>query len=232
MDIPEKTGEALHLFAQTPRKWELSLVYHFSFSIFFVPFLCRCSLADDIRHEGACLKKLKSFRESRRCLALQRRSWHSTIVPTYSAIVPTYSTIVPTFEQKCLAKKNPQPQAGCVKHRCLTDIKRQRCFFVGSGAAIFLGAVTGAFRILRSGAHLLASCTRRIPTYMMRLRYFRNHDKSILQSGTHAWAPCTHKNLRFRDAHFYLSKRKGGFLMTEMRNYGKIVLRAKYFLWN
>ena len=27
MDIPEKTGEALHLFAQTPRKWELSLVF-------------------------------------------------------------------------------------------------------------------------------------------------------------------------------------------------------------
>lgn len=105
-------------------------------------------------------------------------------------------------------------------------------FFAGSGAAIFLGAVTGAFRILRSGAYLLASCTRRIPAYMMRLRYFRNHDKSILQSGTHAWAPCTHKNRRFRDAHFCLSKRKGGFLMTEMRNYGKIVLRAKYFLWN
>ena len=73
--------------------------------LFFVPFLCRCSLTDDIRHEGACLKKLKSFRESRRCLALKRRSWHSTIVPTYSTIVPTYSTIVPTFEQKCLAKK-------------------------------------------------------------------------------------------------------------------------------
>ena len=35
MDIPEKTGEALHLFAQTPRKWELSLVYHFSLSLFF-----------------------------------------------------------------------------------------------------------------------------------------------------------------------------------------------------
>lgn len=35
MDNPEKTGEALHLFAQTPRKWELSLVYHFSFSLFF-----------------------------------------------------------------------------------------------------------------------------------------------------------------------------------------------------
>ena len=90
--------------------------------LFFVPFLCRCSLADDIRHEGACLKKLKSFRESRRCLALQRRSWHSTIVPTYS-------TIVPTFEQKCFAK-NAQPQAGCVKHRCLTDIERQRCLFL------------------------------------------------------------------------------------------------------
>ena len=59
-------------------------------------------------------------------------------------------------------------------------------FFAGSGAAIFLGAVTGAFRILRSGAHLLTSCTRRIPAYMMRLRYFRNHDKSTLQSGTHA----------------------------------------------
>ena len=59
-------------------------------------------------------------------------------------------------------------------------------FFVGSGAAIFLGSVTGSFRILRSGAHLLASCTRRIPAYMMRLRYFRNHDKSTLQSGTHA----------------------------------------------
>ena len=103
-------------------------------------------------------------------------------------------------------------------------------FFAGSGAAIFLGAVTGAFRILRSGAHLLASCTRRIPACMMRLRYFRNHDKSTLQSGTHACAPCTHKNRRFRDAHFCPSKRKGGFLMTEMRNYGKIVLRAKYFL--
>ena len=135
--------------------------------------------------------------------------------------------------KKSASQKNAQPQAGCVKHRCLTDIERQRClFFVGSGAAIFLGVVTGSFRILRSGAHLLASCTRRIPAYMMRLRYFRNHDKSTLQSGTHAWAPCTHKNRRFRDAHFCLSKRKGGFLMTEMRNYGKIVLRAKYFLWN
>ena len=133
--------------------------------------------------------------------------------------------------KKSASQKNAQPQAGCVKHRCLTDIERQRClFFVGSGAAIFLGVVTGSFRILRSGAHLLTSCTRRIPTYMMRLRYFRNHDKSTLQSGTHACAPCTHKNRRFRDAHFCLSKRKGGFLMTEMRNYGKIVLRAKYFL--
>ena len=111
-------------------------------------------------------------------------------------------------------------------------ISKDSVFFVGSGAAIFLGSVTGSFRILRSGAHLLTSCTRRIPAYMMRLRYFRNHDKSTLQSGMHAWAPCTHKNRRFRDAHFCLLKRKGGFLMTEMRNYGKIVLRAKYFLWN
>ena len=218
MDIPEKTGEALHLFAQTPRKWELSLVYHFSLFLFFVPFLCRCSLADDIRHEGACLKKLKSFRESRRCLALQRRSWHSTIVPT--------------FEQKCFAKKCTAASWLCETPLSYQYRKAAVSFFVGSGAAIFLGSVTGSFRILRSGAHLLASCTRRIPAYMMRLRYFRNHDKSTLQSGTHAWAPCTHKNRRFRDAHFCLSKRKGGFLMTEMRNYGKIVLRAKYFLWN
>ena len=74
MGFPEKTGEALHLFAQTPRKWELSLVYHFSLPLFFLPFLCRSSLADDIRHETACLKKLKSFCELRRCLALQQRS--------------------------------------------------------------------------------------------------------------------------------------------------------------
>ena len=45
-------------------------------------------------------------------------------------------------------KEAAQPQAGCVKHRCLTDIKRQRCFFVGSGAAIFLGSVTRIFQNL------------------------------------------------------------------------------------
>ena len=136
-----------------------------------------------------------------------------------------------------LNKSASQKKSTAASWLCETPLSYQYrktavSFFAGSGAAIFLGSVTGSFRILRSGAHLLTSCTRRIPTYMMRLRYFRNHDKSILQSGTHAWAPCTHKNLRFRDAHFYLSKRKGGFLMTEMRNYGKIVLRAKYFLWN
>ena len=27
-------------------------------------------------------------------------------------------------------KKSAQPQAGCVKHRCLTDIERQRCLFL------------------------------------------------------------------------------------------------------
>jgi len=41
MDIPEKTGEALHLFAQTPRKWELSLVYHFSLAFSLPVFLGR-----------------------------------------------------------------------------------------------------------------------------------------------------------------------------------------------
>ena len=35
-----------------------------------------------------------------------------------------------------------------------------------------------------------------------RLWYFRNHDKSPLQSGTHECAPCAHRNLRFRAAHF------------------------------
>ena len=49
---------------------------------------------------------------------------------------------------KSASQKNAQPQAGCVKHRCLTDIKRQRCFFVGSGAAIFLGSVTRIFQNL------------------------------------------------------------------------------------
>ena len=49
---------------------------------------------------------------------------------------------------KSASQKNEQPQAGCVKHRCLTDIKRQRCFFVGSGAAIFLGSVTRIFQNL------------------------------------------------------------------------------------
>ena len=35
-----------------------------------------------------------------------------------------------------------------------------------------------------------------------RLWYFRNHDKSPLQSSTHECASCTHRNLRFRAAHF------------------------------
>ena len=32
--------------------------------------------------------------------------------------------------------------------------------------------------------------------------YFWNNDKSTLRSGAHRWAPCAHRNLRFRYAHF------------------------------
>ena len=34
------------------------------------------------------------------------------------------------------------------------------------------------------------------------VRFFRNNDKSTLRSGAHGWAPCAHRNLWFRYAHF------------------------------
>ena len=34
------------------------------------------------------------------------------------------------------------------------------------------------------------------------MRYFRHNDKSALRSGAHGWAPCAHRKLWFRYAHF------------------------------
>ena len=55
------------------------------------------------------------------------------------------------------------------------------------GAAIFFWELLQELQNLaKRRAHLLTSCTRRIPAYMMRLRYFRNHDKAFCKAALHA----------------------------------------------
>ena len=49
------------------------------------------------------------------------------------------------------------------------------------------------------------------------MRYFRNNDKSTLRSGAHVWAPCAHRNLWFRYAHFCPKKKSSERGCSELK---------------
>ncbi len=56
-----KTGEDYIFFAQTSRKWELSLVYHFLFPFLFVPFFAGVPWQMTSGTKALAFKKLKKL---------------------------------------------------------------------------------------------------------------------------------------------------------------------------